>query len=725
MYKNFSIFKYDFNSNTEIEITENHREFLSWPIVYFLNNEKSQEAYVGETTDVVNRLKTHVKNQQKQKNTKVHLVLSSLFNKSVALDLESYLIRYISADGIYTLQNGNLGITNHRYYQQKEIYWNIFKEIWNELRGLGIARHSLEHINNSDLFKYSPYKSLSLEQISSLKMILNCLLDEEAKTSLIQGGAGTGKSIIAIFIFKLLKTNLDDFNTSDFDEDLELYALIEKVKKKYSNLNMALVIPMASFRKTISKVFKNIKGLSSDMVIGPSDLAKKEYDLIIVDEGHRLRQRVNLGPYFKPFDSTSEKLGMDKFTCNELDWVLHQSKKCIIFYDHFQSIKPSDVPRDRFISLENDKSTRVESLRTQFRSKGGIDYVNFIHNLFDAKTNNIDQFKAIDFELKIFDNIEDLVNQIYEKENKEGLSRLVAGYAWEWVSKKDKNKFDIEIGDVKLKWNSVAVDWINSSNSVNEVGCIHTTQGYDLNYTGVIIGPEIDYDFENNKFIIYKDRYKDKAGKNTISSESILKDYVINIYKTILLRGIKGTFIYVVNNNLKKYLSQFIPLHIKNKDVPVLSIVEAPSERTVPYYDLKIAAGSFSSLQHVESTRYIELSERLHAGKDFFACKVIGESMNKIIPNNSVCLFERYNGGSRNGKIVLVEMTDFNDSDTGSNYTVKEYTSKKTISEEGWKHEEIKLLPRSNKNYYPIVLRDEETINLKVIGVFIKVLGND
>jgi len=69
-------------------------------------------------------------------------------------------------------------------------------------------------------------------------------------------------------------------------------------------------------------------------------------------------------------------------------------------------------------------------------------------------------------------------------------------------------------------------------------------------------------------------------------------------------------------------------------------------------------------------------------------------------------------------------MTDFKDSDTGSNYTIKEYTSKKTTSEEGWKHEEIILLPKSNKSYPPIVLRDEETINLKVIGIFIKVLSD-
>lgn len=724
MNKDFSIYNYDFNSNTEIKLIENHRDFLSWPIVYFLNNNQSQEAYVGETTDVINRLKTHSKNYQKQKNTKVHLVLSGLFNKSAALDLESYLIRYISADGIFTLQNGNLGISNHRYYQQKEIYWDIFKDIWNELRRLGIARHSLEHIDNSDLFKYSPYKSLSREQISGLKMILNCLLDDKARTSLIQGGAGTGKSILAIFVFKLLKTNLDDFNFSDFEEeDQELLKLISKVKLKYENLTMALVIPMSSFRKTISKVFQNIKGLSSNMVIGPSDLTKKKYDLIIVDEGHRLRQRVNLGPYFKPFDIASKKFGLDKFTCTELDWVLHQSNKCLIFYDRFQSIKPSDTPRQRFIGLEKDKTTRIETLKTQFRSKGGINYVNFIHNLLDAKLEDLKPFQSLDFDLRLFDNPEDLVKEINNKEAEEGLSRLVAGYAWEWVSKKDRSKFDIKIGNVQLKWNSVAVDWVNSPNSINEVGCIHTTQGYDLNFVGVIIGPEIDYDFDKGELVVYKERYKDKAGKNTITDELVLKDYIINIYKTILLRGIKGAFIFSVNENLNRYLAQFIPRGLNIVNTPFVSILDVPNDRTIPFYNLKIAAGSFSSQQQVENIKYIELENETNLNNDYFACRVVGESMNKIIPNGSICLFERYSGGSRNGKIVMVEMTDFTDSDTGSNYTIKEYTSKKTISEEGWKHEEIVFLPKSNEDYPPIILRDEETIGLKVIGIFIKVLG--
>src|SRR5690606_4257055 len=93
---------------------------------------------------------------------------------------------------------------------------------------------------------------------------------------------------------------------------------------------------------------------------------------------------------------------------------------------------------------------------------------------------------------------------------------------------------------------------------INEVGCIHTTQGYDLNYSGIIIGPELDYDFNTKSFIVDKDIYKDKNGKNTIKEDNILLDYVINIYKTILLRGIEGTYVYVCNPNLRKYLGQYI-----------------------------------------------------------------------------------------------------------------------------------------------------------------------
>lgn len=720
----FTIKQYSFDTDLESTILENHREFLNWPLVYFLEEEKSKEAYVGETTDVLTRLKAHSKSERKKNLSSVNLILSEMFNKSATLDVESNLIRYIAADGIYSLQNGNLGISNHQYYQQKETYWELFKDIWGELRSMGIARHSLDYIDNSDLFKYSPYKSLSKEQINGLKTILICLLDEQAKVSLIQGGAGTGKSILAIFLFKLLKTDLNDFNYSDFDEeDEELFKLLESVKAKYGDLNMALVIPMASFRKTISNVFKNIKGLSQKMVIGPSEITRQKYDLLIVDEGHRLRRRVNLGSYFGTFDKNSELLGLDKMTSSELDWIQLQSEKSIIFYDQFQSIKPSDATPESFYALKQLPSTRNEKLSTQFRVKGGNQYVKLVHQMFDkADLTEQDQQNTGFYDLKLFDDLNEMVEQIHVKENQRGLSRMVAGFAWEWISKKDRSKFDIVIGDASLQWNSTVTDWVNSPNAINEVGCIHTTQGYDLNYTGVIIGPELDYDFTTNELVVYKENYKDKNGKNSIKDTKVLLDYVINIYKTILLRGIEGTYIYICNPNLRKYFAQVIPSFKNSKDeVMAYTIVDAPNEFTVPYYDLEIAAGNFSDLQTVAEVKYIEL-KNLTNHADYFVCRVMGESMNKVIPNRSLCLFKKYSAGSRNGLITLVEGNDIFDSETGANYTIKEYSSKKTIDEEGWHHEEISLKPLSTKYFESIALRDEETMNFKVIGVFEKVL---
>jgi DUF2075 family protein/predicted GIY-YIG superfamily endonuclease len=728
MSKKFTVTEYSFDQNLESKIVENHRDYLSWPIVYLLKDQITKEAYVGETTDVLTRLKTHSKTEKKKHLSSVNLILSNLFNKSAALDLEANLIRYLSGDAQYGLQNANLGISNHKFYQQKEVYWDLFKDIWDELRQMGISKHSLDYIDNSDLFKYSPYKSLSREQVSGLKMILNCLLDNESKVSLVHGGAGTGKSILAIFVFKLLKTNLSDFNFADFDEeDKELFELLKKVKAKFGELNMALVIPMASFRKTISNVFKNIKGLSSNMVIGPSELSKRKYDLLIVDEGHRLRRRVNLGSYFGTFDKNSELLGLDKFINSELDWVVMQGKKSIIFYDEYQSIKPSDALKEQFVALQSQSWTRKERLKTQFRVRGGNKYVDFIHKLFsDQKITKATEFASQDYEFYLYNDLDSMVNQIKKKEESDGLSRMVAGFAWEWVSNKDKSLFDIVIGSTHLKWNSIAVDWVNSKNSMSEVGCIHTTQGYDLNFTGVIIGPELDYDFEKNELVVYKERYKDKNGKNSIKNSGDLKGYILNIYKTILLRGIQGTYIYACNENLRRYLATFIPIKDALKAERKLLVLEYETEKTVPFYNLEIAAGLFSELQTMSNIRYVEVEEPATNLDDYFTCRVVGESMNKIIPNGSICLFRKYFGGSRNGLITLVESSNIQDYDLGSNYTVKEYSSKKTTSEEGWKHEEITLLPRSNvSSYSPIVLRDEELSDLRVIGTFVRVLSAD
>ena len=719
---NYVIRKYEFNHEMFDHFEEIHFAKDFWPIVYILSDGKIREAYVGETTDTYARMDTHLKTDTKNKLTTVHLISSEKFNKSATLDIESNLIKYISGDGQYRLLNGNLGLANHNYYQKKEVYWNIFVSIWDKLRAEGITRHSIDYINNSDLFKYSPYKSLSNDQRKSLLVILKGLLDESYRTLFMDGGAGTGKTILAIFLFKLLLSDNEDFNFKEFgDDETEFIQTVLALKEKYPDPAMVLVVPMSSFRNTIKKVFKNIKGLNASMVVGPSEITNKHFDIIMVDESHRLRRRVNLGTYFGQFDKCCEKLGLDKYTSSELDWILHQSNKAIFFYDHNQSIKPSDVTKEDFDELRIRDDSRTEYLKSQFRVKGGVDYVRYVDRLLKYNLESTDLvFKSKEYEFLLFDSVENMVDEIKKRDKESGLSRLIAGYSWPWISKANKSLYDITIDNYKLQWNSVSDDFINSANAINEVGCIHTTQGYDLNYAGIIFGNEISYDPLSNEIIILKENYFDRNGKLSIVDPEELKAFIINIYKTILLRGIKGTYVYVCDKALRQYFQMHIPLYggVSRGHQQTHGKLIA-FENAVPLYDLRAAAGVFSQLQIVESFELIPLPSRYKTAADLFACRVDGESMNRIIPNGSICLFRRYTGGSRNGKIVLVQHTAIQDSDFGSGYTVKEYHSVKNNGDDGWEHQSIVLKPLSNETgYSDIIIREDELSSLKVIGVF-------
>lgn len=719
--------RYAFMPSQLDEISSNAYAVNYWPLVYVLSDDGRKIAYVGETADTVTRMSTHLKHNEKSRLTVVHLISSDKFNKSATLDIESNLIKYMSADGKYSLLNGNFGLVDHNYYQKNEIYTEIFKSVWDSLRREGVVEHSIEYINNSDLFKYSPYKSLSFDQRQGLLHIMYALLDDSIKSLIVEGGAGTGKSVLAIFLFKLLQSNNDDLNFEEFsEEEREVRQLLQRLKQRFDKPRMALVVPMTSFRKTLKKAFSHISGLSPDMVISPSELARKSYDIVIVDESHRLRRRVNLGAYFGAFDIACDVLGFDKNTCSEVDWVLRQSNKSIFFYDENQSIKPSDASSSVFANLRSASGTQVQTLLSQFRVRGGNSYVKFVDDLLHQRLDVDAKFHSKSYDFQLFESIHDFVEAVQEKDQQFGLSRMIAGYAWPWISKKDESLFDIEIESRKLKWNSTNSDWINSSNSVAEVGCIHTTQGYDLNYAGIIFGREIGYDKERDEIVIHKEMYFDRNGRQSISDPLMLKQFILNIYKTIMLRGIKGTFVYACDQGLRAYLEKHIPLRKSAKaDVVAIKSVELrPYVNAVPVFDLKAAAGNFSALQQVEQKDWCAVPDHIRVSESMFACNVVGESMNRVIPNGALCLFRFERGGTRNGKIVLVEHPDIFDSESGAQYTVKEYQSTKVEDGEEWRHEAILLKPLSyDSTFEPIVLTEDETLTYRVIGEFVCVIG--
>ncbi len=142
----------------------------------------------------------------------------------------------------------------------------------------------------------------------------------------------------------------------------------------------------------------------------------------------------------------------------------------------------------------------------------------------------------------------------------------------------------------------------------------------------------------------------------------------------------------------------------------------------IPFYEFYAAAGSFSEMQSEKDFKLIEGPEN-SSGKEYFACKIIGESMNRVIPNGSICLFKIYTGGSRNGKIVLVENRNIQDPDFNSAFTIKTYSSEKSFSEDTWAHTSIVLRPNSyDSSYQNISITEENSAGMRVVGEFIRIL---
>ena len=538
----------------------------NWPVVYTIDNGTS--IYIGETTNADVRMQQHLDSPAKQGLSHVRVIINDEFNKSVCLDLESHLIRYLAADVKYTVINGNHGISDADYFE-RDRYRKDFDAIFAKLLEEGVLTRTIPDIVNSNLFKYSPYKALNRDQATAVEEILEYLFRSWAESSqqslVVQGDPGTGKTIVAIYLVKLLI----DIAQSDPEAALESDSLFADFfqpgyREVLGTPKIGLVIPQQSLRKTVQKVFARTPGLDKSMVISPFDLnTRDKFDLLIVDEAHRLGQRSNQPSAAQNKKFTENNLalfGNDDSRWTQLDWVQAASRHKLLLVDAAQSVKPGDLPLVAVQDLLREARTAnaLFHLTSQMRVAGGNDYVDFVRRLINLEPTGSTDFGEYDF--SIFDDFGKMREAILAKDAEVGLSRLVAGYAWPWASRNDDSAMDIEIDGIQMQWNQVAVDWINSPTSVNEVGSIHTVQGYDLNYAGVIIGPDLGYDDETGRLVFNRESYFDAKGKEnnprlgiTYSDEDLL-EFVKNIYRVLLTRGIRGTYVYIVDAQLREKL---------------------------------------------------------------------------------------------------------------------------------------------------------------------------
>ena len=301
----------------------------NWPVVYILSGDK--EAYVGETNNAYKRICQHLENKRRLVMKNVLLLINNSFNKSATLDIENKLIQFMHADGKYDLQNENAGQSVQHNYYQRGLYEQCFQDIWNELKRKKLANKTLYEIKNSEIFKYSPYKELTNDQFacveSLLKMTGTALGSGLNKKLVIQGGAGTGKTVLAVYFIKCLadilarNTNFENLDeVLSEDSPILQSAQLVKIIQEHKDLKIAFVVPTPSFRETVKKIFKVTRGLKPSMVIGPNDIVKKDYDIVIVDEAHRLQRRLNLVNYVA-YDSVCDSLGLPH-SSTQLDWIV-------------------------------------------------------------------------------------------------------------------------------------------------------------------------------------------------------------------------------------------------------------------------------------------------------------------------------------------------------------------------------------------------------------------
>ncbi len=578
MQSTLKIDTYSFDANGKNALSVAEPKSKNWPVVYLINNDR--ELYIGETQNAVARMQQHLENPARNGLNNFNIIVDDEFNKSAILDIEQSLIQLCGADHKYKLQNMNGGQSFKHDYYQREKYLNKLDDIWLRLKNMNLVNRDISDIRNDNLFKYSPYNSLTAEQANVCNDIIkdatSKLMNDQEGTAVINGGAGTGKTIVLInLLYRLVSAGNININQSEDDEDLSEYMNIVMAIQNLlaacngRELKIAYVCPMTSLRATMKKVFQQTgNGLKGKMVVGPYEVfdGGDKFDIVLVDEAHRLSQRKNLANY-GDFDRHARDIGMDPNEATQLDMIVARSKYRILVYDANQTVKGADLTNEQFERAIGGGPVRRYRLQTQMRCAGGEQFTDYIDEIFACRQAEMLEFDPVKYDFKIFDDVDRMVNAIKAKDEAIGLCRCAAGYAWKWVSKRHISKGfdyingnhlqDIHIQGHDYVWNMTNEEFILSPGAVNQIGCIHTLQGYDLNYVGLIFGEEIDYDPNTNQIIVDRNRFYDSKVKSGVSDD-VLKRYIINSYKVMMTRGIKGCYVYVCNDNLREYLRRFI-----------------------------------------------------------------------------------------------------------------------------------------------------------------------
>ena len=357
--------------------------------------------------------------------------------------------------------------------------------------------------------------------------------DSSKRVFIIKGGPGTGKSVVAI---RLLAESV-----------------AMGMNAAYVSKNSA---PRNVYQMKLAEDGKE-KALIDGLFLGSGHFVnalKDSYDVLIADEAHRLNRKSGI------FGNKGE---------NQIKEIINASRISVFLIDEEQKVTSKDIGSideiRRWAAYYGIEPEATMELSSQFRCSGSDGYIDFLDDILGIEERPY-TFSPDDYGFHIMDSPSEMFMEI-QKLNKHSnnKARMLAGYCWDWDSRKDPDAYDIEIGAFRARWNySNTKTWAIDPESVDEVGCIHTSQGLEFRYCGVIIGPDLRY--ENGKVItdFSKRSSMDKSltgliGRCRKGDEAALKeaDIIIrNTYRTLLSRAMLGTYVYCTDKALADYFRE-------------------------------------------------------------------------------------------------------------------------------------------------------------------------
>ena len=384
-------------------------------------------------------------------------------------------------------------------------------------------------LNNNQEFVLLDEQKVVMENL--YKIVTKSSKLENKKVIIVEGGAGTGKSVIAIDLLSKLISN--KAMTAFY------VAKSSYVKDNYVK-QLTKDIPKFRFLRTL------FKG-SGSFIDSPTN----EFECLIVDEAHRLTEKTKRSWFY--------------YGENQIKEIINAAKVSIFFIDPKQSIDIKDFGTIQEIKKwANSFGADIYhnfKLKSQFRCNGSDEYLSWIESILYNE--EFESFgKQIEYEIKVFDDILEMKNAILSK-NINNKSRIISGDVFPWISRKDKSLIDINLGDFHAQWNRTTT-FATDISSINEVGCIHTTQGMEFEYVGLIIGNDLLY--RNNQIITDYTKHPDGANefkrphqrKINPQDKELIDQLIRNTYRVLLSRGQLGCYIYCLDKALANYLKQEI-----------------------------------------------------------------------------------------------------------------------------------------------------------------------